>query len=168
MALCRRVFTDQSWPHRLSLVGRAGMFSCVTGVDTTTISTENRELPLAKIYENSSLDYSFFRTFDPRSNAGLLRERIRHDHDQNSTSSAGTHYGGLLPLLIAAAPFSGAKMNLPLFGLARLLVRLDHVAGFAVREGAARDRRQNRRSAKRPAQRRTSNSTLSIREDSVT
>jgi len=27
-------------------------FSCVTGVDTTTISTENRELPLAKIYEN--------------------------------------------------------------------------------------------------------------------
>ena len=51
MALCRRVFTDQSWPHRLSLVGRAGMFSCVTGVDTTTISTENRELPLAKIYE---------------------------------------------------------------------------------------------------------------------
>jgi len=28
------------------------MFSCVTGVDTTTISTENRELPLAKIYEN--------------------------------------------------------------------------------------------------------------------
>src|SRR5207247_7418283 len=111
------------------------MFSCVTGVDTTTISTENRELPLAKIYENSSLDYSFFRTFDPRSNAGLLRERIRHNQDHTSTSP-GAHYGRLLPLLIAAAPFSGAKMNLPLFELARLLVRLDHVAGFAVREGA--------------------------------
>src|SRR5438552_19044390 len=103
------------------------MFSCVTGVDTTTISAEKREHPLAKIYQNSSLDYAFLCTFAPRSNARLLRERIRHDHDQNSTSSAGTHYGGLLPLLIAAAPFSGAKMNLPLFELARLLVRFDHV-----------------------------------------
>src|SRR5438876_9146417 len=107
------------------------MFSCVTGVDTTTISTENRELPLAKIYENSSLDHFFFCTFDPRSNAGLLRERIRHDHETTSTST-GTHYGGLLPLLIAAAPFSGAKMNSPFFELARVLVRLDHVARFIV------------------------------------
>jgi len=107
------------------------MFSCVTGVDTTTISTENRELPLAKIYENSSLDYSFFRTFDPRSNPGLLRERIRHDHETTSTST-GTDYGGLRPLLIAAAPFSGAKMNSPHLELARVLVRLDHLARFIV------------------------------------
>jgi hypothetical protein len=108
----------------------AGTFSCITGIDTTTISTENRELPLAKIYENSSLDYSFFCTFDPRSNAGLLRERIRHDHDQNSTSSAGTHHGGLRSLLIVAAPLSTAKMNLPLFEIACVLVRLNHVACF--------------------------------------
>ena len=107
------------------------MFSCVTGVDTTTISTENRELPLAKIYENSSLDYSFFRTFDPRSNAGLLRERIRHNQDHTSTSP-GAHYGRLLPLLIAAASFSGAKMNSPHPELARVLVRLDHLARFIV------------------------------------
>jgi hypothetical protein len=32
--------------------------------------------------------------------------------------------------LIAAAPFSGAKMNSPLFEIARVLVRLDHVARF--------------------------------------
>ena len=97
-----------------------------------SVSTENRQLPLAKIYENSSLDYSFFCTFDPRSNAGLLRERIRHDHDQNSTSSAGTHYGGLRSLLIAAAPFSVAKMNLALFELARVLVSFDHIASIIV------------------------------------
>jgi hypothetical protein len=103
--------------------------SSVTGVDTTTISTESRELPLAKIYENSSLDYSFFCTFDPRSNASLLRERIGHDHDHNHTStSPGTHYGGLVPLLIAAAPFPGAKMNSLLFEVASVLVRLDHVS----------------------------------------
>ena len=107
------------------------MFSCVTGVDTTTISTENREVPLAKIYENSSLDYSFFCTFDPCSNPGLLRERIRHDHETTSTST-GTDYGGLRPLLIAAAPFSGAKMNSPHLELARVLVRLDHLARFIV------------------------------------
>jgi hypothetical protein len=101
--------------------------SSVTGVDTTTISTESRELPLAKIYENSSLDYSFFCTFDPRSNAGLLRDRIRHDHETTSTSP-GTPYGGHVPLLIAAAPFSGAKMNSRLFELASVLVRLDHVS----------------------------------------
>jgi len=51
-----------------------------------------------------------------------LRERIRHDHDQNSTSSAGTHYGGLRSLLIAAAPFSGAKMTHHTLERARLLV----------------------------------------------
>jgi len=107
------------------------MFSCVTGVDTTTISTENREVPLAKIYENSSLDYSFFCTFDPCSNPGLLRERIRHDHETNSTSP-GTDYGGLRPVLIAAASFSGAKMNSPHPELARVLVRLDHLARFIV------------------------------------
>ena len=78
------------------------MFSCVTGVDTTTISTENRELPLAKIYENSSLDYSFFRTFDPRSNAGLLRERIRHNQDRTSTSPRS-------PLWEASPPIDSSR-----------------------------------------------------------
>ena len=34
--------------------------------------------------------------------------------------------------MIAAAPFSAAKMNLALFELARVLVRLDHVARFSV------------------------------------
>ena len=106
------------------------MFSCVTGVDTTTISTGNRELPLAKFYENSLLDYSFFCTFDPRSNAGLLRERIRHDQD-NSTSP-GTHYGGLVPLLIAAAPFSGAKMNSPHLERARLVVPPNHIVSLVI------------------------------------
>jgi hypothetical protein len=70
------------------------------------------KLPLAKIYEISSLDYSFFCTFDPRSNASLLRERIRQHHDQNSASSAGTPYGGLRSQLLAAAPFWGRKNEL--------------------------------------------------------
>src|SRR5207249_1564798 len=119
------------------------MFSSVTGIDTTTISTENREAPLAKIYENSSLDYSFFCTFDPCSNPGLLRERIRHDHETTSTST-GTHYGGLLPLLIAATSFSGAKMNLPLFEITRVPMRLNHVASFIVNANtASRERLRN-------------------------
>jgi hypothetical protein len=108
----------------------AGTFSCVRGVDTTTISTKNRELPLAKIYENSPLDYSFFCTFDPRSNAGLLRERIgpaQAHGTTTSTSSPGTP-DKQRPLLIAAAPFSGAKINSPLFEIASVLVRLDDVA----------------------------------------
>ena len=103
-----------------------GTVSCDTGVDTTTISTENSELRLAKNYENSSLDHSLFCAFDPRSNAGLLRERTRDDHDYNTSDYCNgpaayvypnAHYGGLIRgrPLIAAAPFSGANANsLPL------------------------------------------------------
>src|SRR5437667_6707126 len=67
-------------------------FHALRAFDATTISTENRELPLPKFYEIYSLDYSFFCTFDPRSDADLLRERIRHDHKTNATCP-GTDYG---------------------------------------------------------------------------
>ena len=48
-------------------------------------SAENCEIPLAKIYENSLLDHLFFCTFNRRSNAGLLREYTRDDHDHNAS-----------------------------------------------------------------------------------
>jgi hypothetical protein len=100
-----------------------GTVSCDTGVDTTTISTENCELPLTKIYENSSLDHSLFCTFDPRSNAGLLRERTPDEHDHNASDYCNgaaayvypnAHYGGLLrrrPLIAARLVF-GRKHKL--------------------------------------------------------
>ena len=92
-------------------------------VDTTSLLIKiTYELPLAKIYEKSSLDHSFFCTFDPHSHAGLLRERIRYDHDHSSASPNATHYGGLLGLSSIAAA------SLPLFKIALMLVRLKHVA----------------------------------------
>jgi len=77
-------------------------------------STENCELPLAKIYENSSLDHFFFCTFDPRSNAGLLRECTRDGHDHNASdyfngaASTKQRTAGLLRgyALIAASRFT--------------------------------------------------------------
>ena len=96
--------------------------SCDTAVDPTTISTQNCELLLAKIYENSSLDHSFFCACDPLSNADLLRDRTRHHHNYNvsdccdgiTASPNATPYGRLLAgwLLIATVPFSGADMKL--------------------------------------------------------
>jgi hypothetical protein len=113
--------------------------ACDTGVDPTTISSYNCKLLLAKIYENSSLDHSLFCTFDPRSNAGLLRERARDDHDHNSSDYCNgaaayvypnAHYGGVLRgrPLIGAAPFSGANTNSLPFEIASVLVRFDHIA----------------------------------------
>jgi hypothetical protein len=98
--------------------------SCDTGVDPTTISTQNYELLPSKIYEKSSLDHSFFCICNPRFDADLLRDRTRHDHDHNynvsdccdgtTASPNATPYGRLLAgwLLIAAVPFSGADMKL--------------------------------------------------------
>jgi hypothetical protein len=81
-------------------------FHAIQALTRQPSSPENHELPLIKISENSSLDYSFFCTFDRRANARLLRERIRYDHDHNSSSPNATHYGELLRglSLIAAAP----------------------------------------------------------------
>jgi hypothetical protein len=60
-------------------------FDAIQGLTPQPSSTEDCELPLAKIYENSSLDHFFFCTFNPRSNAGLLRECTRDDHDHNTS-----------------------------------------------------------------------------------
>ena len=72
-----------------------------------------------------------------------MRERTRDDHDHNVSECCtgsdtfaypnATYYGGLLRgPLIAAAPLSGGNINSPLLELARVLVRLDHVARFIV------------------------------------
>jgi hypothetical protein len=60
-------------------------FDAIQGLTPQPSSTEDCELPLAKIYENCSLDHFFFCTFNPRSNAGLLRECTRDDHDHNTS-----------------------------------------------------------------------------------
>jgi hypothetical protein len=85
--------------------------------------TENRELYQPKFHENYSLDYSFFCTFDSRSNARLLRERRRHAQETSATSP-GTVLWGLRPS-VAAATFSGQKLKSPFFEIARVLVCFD-------------------------------------------
>jgi hypothetical protein len=61
-----------------------------------------------------------------------LRERRRRHAQETSATSPGTVLWGLRPSVVAAATFSGQKLNSPFFEIARVPVRLDHVARFIV------------------------------------
>src|SRR5262249_33833337 len=82
MIFARAAFVNVHWIQSGS---RKRLVIAIRGLTRQPFSTEDCELPLAKIYENSSLDHFSFCTFNPRSNAGLLRECTRDDHDHNTS-----------------------------------------------------------------------------------